>query len=106
MQQNALAFGHNKTTRSDARIFDSDGKVEIKKLAASNDYFLKTCGSLLERMVNTVPKKVKLTPPIQPVPVKPLKLFATINSNGKMKLSGRIRVRLILSPVTYYSQPR
>jgi hypothetical protein len=35
-----------------------------------------------------------LTDPIQPIPVKPLRLFATINSNGTMTMSGYIRVSL------------
>ncbi|KAL6861941.1 heme peroxidase [Trichoderma novae-zelandiae] len=90
--QNPLAFGHNETTRSDARIFGSDGGKEIGHMASSPAYFFKTCQNLLERMINTVPKGVVLTDPIQPIPVKPSRLFATINSNGTMTMSGYIRV--------------
>ncbi|PTB62284.1 heme peroxidase [Trichoderma citrinoviride] len=53
------------------------------------------CQDLLERMINTVPKGVTLTDPIQPIPVKPLRLFATINTNGTMTMSGYIRPCLI-----------
>lgn len=91
-KQNPLAFGHNETTRSDARIFGSDDMAEIKRLASSNDEFLKTCTRLMERMVNTVPRAVKLTEPIQAIAVKPSKLFATINGNGTMTFSGQVRV--------------
>ncbi|KAM0261106.1 hypothetical protein ACHAQJ_002367 [Trichoderma viride] len=90
--QNPLAFGHNVTTNSDARIFGSDGGQEIGQMASSPSYFYKTCQTLLERMINTVPKGVTLTDPIQPIAVKPSKLFATINSNGTMTMSGSIRL--------------
>ncbi|KAG6822237.1 hypothetical protein H0H93_006052, partial [Arthromyces matolae] len=33
---------------------------------ATNDAFNATCGSLLERMINTVPRGVTLTDPIEP----------------------------------------
>ncbi|KAL6886068.1 heme peroxidase [Trichoderma evansii] len=95
--QNPLAFGHNETTNSDARIFNSDGGEVIGKMADSASYFYQTCTTLLERMINTVPKGVTLTDPIQPITVKPSKLFATINSNGTMTMSGTIR---LIGPVT------
>lgn len=94
--QNPLAFGHNETTNSDARIFNSDGGQEIGKMADSPSYFYQTCTTLLERMINTVPKDVTLTDPIQPIAVKPSQLFATINSDGTMTMSGYIRVRAFL----------
>ncbi|UKZ96237.1 uncharacterized protein TrAFT101_011038 [Trichoderma asperellum] len=95
--QNPLAFGHNETTNSDGRIFNSDGGEVIGKMADSPSYFYQTCTTLLERMINTVPKGVTLTDPIQPIAVKPSKLFATINSNGTMTMSGSIR---LIGPVT------
>ncbi|KAL7930167.1 heme peroxidase [Trichoderma chlorosporum] len=90
--QNPLAFGHNVTTRSDARIFSSDGGIEIGQMATSPAYFYKTCQDLLERMINTVPRGVNLTEPLQPYPVKPSRLFATINSNRTMTFTGYIRL--------------
>ncbi|KAL7940999.1 heme peroxidase [Trichoderma barbatum] len=90
--QNPLAFGHNETTNSDARIFGSDGGIEIGLMASSPAYFYKTCQNLLERMINTVPKGVTLTEPIQPIDVKPSRLFATINSNKTMTMTGYIRL--------------
>ncbi|KAM0520710.1 hypothetical protein ACHAPE_003107 [Trichoderma viride] len=66
-------------------------------MADSPSYFYQTCTTLLERMINTVPKSVTLTDPIQPIAVKPSQLFATINSDGTMTMSGYIR---LTGPVT------
>lgn len=92
--QNPLAFGHNVTTRSDGRIFNADGGTLITKMAASNDFFLDTCRDLLERMINTVPRTVRLGKPIGIIPVKPSSLYATIVPHtGKMNVTGFVRVR-------------
>ncbi|KAJ3760046.1 heme peroxidase [Lentinula raphanica] len=61
--QNVLVVGPNVTTRSDFRIFSSDGNVTMQSLLSS-DTFNKTCGTLIERMLNTVPNGVTLTQPI------------------------------------------
>ncbi|KAF8163812.1 hypothetical protein B0H34DRAFT_650918, partial [Crassisporium funariophilum] len=53
---NPLIRTANVTTRSDLRIFSSD-----------QNEFSQTCGTLFERMTNTVPKKVKLTEPVDPI---------------------------------------
>lgn len=90
-----LVFGHNVSARSDDRIFSIDKKREIKRLAASNDAFLNTCSKLLEKMVNTVPKEVKFTAPITALPVKPMFLFTTINSDKTMTVTGINRVSFI-----------
>jgi hypothetical protein len=91
--QNPLAFGPNLTTRSDSRIFNADGGDLIRKMVASNDFFLDTCQNLLERMINTVPKAVSLTKPIGIIPVKPSSLYATIVPHKKtMNVTGWVRV--------------
>ncbi|KAJ3809546.1 heme peroxidase [Lentinula aff. lateritia] len=61
--QNILVVGPNVTTRSDFRIFSSDGNVTMQSFLSS-DTFNETCGNLIERMINTVPNGVTLTPPI------------------------------------------
>lgn len=49
-------------------------------------------------MVNIVPKTVKLSNlPLQPIEVKPARLFGKINDNKTMTLSGHVRVRHIVS---------
>lgn len=91
--QNPLAFGKNDTTNSDKRIFNSDGRKAITKLASSPDVFFQTCQTLLEKMVNIVPKTVTLaSSPLQPIDVKPGRLFGQINDNKTMTLSGYLRV--------------
>ncbi|KAJ3826908.1 heme peroxidase [Lentinula raphanica] len=61
--QNVLVVGPNVTTRSDFRIFSSAGNATMQSLLSS-DTFNKTCGTLIERMLNTVPNGVTLTQPI------------------------------------------
>ncbi|KAI0839932.1 heme peroxidase [Hypoxylon sp. FL0890] len=90
--QNPLAFGHNETTRSDFRIFNADGGSLIRKMAESQRFFWDMCTTLLERMLNTVPKDVHLTDVIQPIPIKPNNLFITVNSNGTETVSGEVRI--------------
>lgn len=92
--QNPLAFGQNETTRSDFRIFNADGGKVISQLADSNDYFLSTCTTMLGRMINTVPRSVKLTDVITPIAVKPRNLFITPNADGTLYVNGFIRVRI------------
>jgi len=65
----------------------------ISRMAASNEFFLSTCQSLLERMVNTVPRDVTLTEVITPIAIKPGQLYSQVNQDGTMTLSGYIRVR-------------
>lgn len=91
--QNPLAFGHNETTRSDFRIFNADGGELIRKMAESQQFFWDTCNTLLERMLNTVPKDVQLTDVIQPIPIRPNNLFITVNPNGTQTITGEVRVR-------------
>ncbi|KIK56945.1 hypothetical protein GYMLUDRAFT_173768 [Collybiopsis luxurians FD-317 M1] len=61
--QNPLVVGPNVTTRSDFRIFSSDGNVTMQSLLSPAN-FNQTCSSLFERMLNTVPSNVNLTDPI------------------------------------------
>ncbi|KAM0525616.1 hypothetical protein ACHAPE_000325 [Trichoderma viride] len=90
--QNPLAFGQNETTRSDFRIFNADGGKAISQLADSNDYFLSTCTTMLERMINTVPRGVKLMDVLKPIAVKPRNLFVTPNADGTLYVNGFIRI--------------
>ncbi|KAF9051476.1 heme peroxidase [Panaeolus papilionaceus] len=68
--QNPLVIGKNDTTRSDLRIFNSDGNVTMKALADPAT-FQKQCGVLFERMIDTVPAGVELTDPVDVIPEKP-----------------------------------
>ncbi|KAJ4473705.1 heme peroxidase [Lentinula aciculospora] len=61
--QNSLVVGPNVTTRSDFRIFSSDGNVTMQSFLSS-DTFNETCRNLIQRMINTVPSSVNLTQPM------------------------------------------
>ncbi|KAJ6525133.1 heme peroxidase [Mycena capillaripes] len=88
--QNPLVVGANHTTRSDKRIFASDGNATMASFAESPDVFASTCASLFARMLNTVPKGVELTQVIDPLPIKPkIKL---ILDGDTLKLTGSVRL--------------
>ncbi|KAF7342734.1 Peroxidase [Mycena sanguinolenta] len=72
--ENVLVVGSNITTRSDLRIFSSDGNATMQSenlhSLASPDTFNQVCADLIERMINTVPSTVTLTDPIEPFDFK------------------------------------
>ncbi|KAG5653854.1 hypothetical protein H0H81_009933 [Sphagnurus paluster] len=86
---NPLVRTFNETNRSDLRIFGSDKNVTMRRLA-SPDQFSKTCSSLFERMINTVPKGVKLTDTVDPFEnkVSGVSLFP---QNGTLVLQATLR---------------
>ncbi|KAG6860325.1 hypothetical protein C0995_012683 [Termitomyces sp. Mi166 len=84
-----LVTTQNITTRSDLRIFSSDGNVTMQSIA-SPENFHETCGILLERMINTVPKGVELTAPVEPFENK-IKGFSFYTNNGSYVLKVSLR---------------
>jgi Na+/phosphate symporter len=89
---NPLVVGANVTTRSDARIFSSDGNATMKVFAQSPALFRSICASLVARMIDTVPRDVKLTEVIKPLPVKPDSLQLMHHKNNSFSLTGNVRV--------------
>ncbi|KAJ6553949.1 WSC domain-containing protein [Mycena vulgaris] len=87
-----LAVGFNHTTNSDARIFAADSNQTMHAFAQDPHFFSSQCGSLLERMLNTVPKTVQLSEVIEPLPVKPFELVLSLATNGSLVVSGYIRI--------------
>ncbi|KAJ4486568.1 heme peroxidase [Lentinula edodes] len=89
--QNILVVGPNVTTRSDFRIFSSDGNLTMQSFLSS-DTFNDTCGNLIERMINTVPNGVTLTQPISEpfdyVVSEPLFSYR----NGTMSMATTLRI--------------
>ncbi|KAJ4473733.1 heme peroxidase [Lentinula aciculospora] len=88
---NILVVGPNITTRSDFRIFSSDGNATMQSLL-SPDTFNETCGNLIGRMINTVPQGVNLTEPISEpfdyVVSEPLLSYR----NGTLSMATTLRV--------------
>jgi hypothetical protein len=64
----------------------------MRKMAESPEFFFSTCSSLFERMVDTVPRDVELTEPIQPIHIKPRDLKISFSGNDTMNVSGLLRV--------------
>ncbi|KAJ7150708.1 heme peroxidase [Mycena filopes] len=89
--QNPLVVGLNQTTNSDKRIFGSDKNVTMKAFAKSLTLFASTCATLFAKMFDSVPKGVKLTEVLAPLPVKPANMQLVLN-NGTLQLSGQIRL--------------
>ncbi|CAE6527596.1 unnamed protein product [Rhizoctonia solani] len=77
---------------SDFAVFNSDGNSTIKAMSEPPT-FLSTCGSILQRMIDTVPSTVKLSGPIAPLKIKPMNLQLQLLSTGQLQLDGYIRVR-------------
>lgn len=96
----------NETTRSDLRLYESDGNATMQSLYDLGDGFPNTCVNLMSRMVDTVPASVKLQEPIPPLDVKPINATFDFDTRGNLVVSGRIRVRTISSLTRPFSFPR
>ncbi|KAH7338651.1 heme peroxidase [Rhizoctonia solani] len=77
---------------SDFAVFNSDGNSTIKAMSEPPS-FTSICGSILQRMIDTVPSTVKLSDPLTPMKVKPRDLQLQLLSTGQLQLDGYIRVR-------------
>lgn len=90
---NPLVFGHNDTTNSDKRIFGSDKNVTMLKMRDPQT-FQKTCATVFERLINTVPSTVQLSEPIELVDVKPyINKLELATNQSRIAFEGNIRVR-------------
>ncbi|KAF7376882.1 Peroxidase [Mycena sanguinolenta] len=67
--QDVLVVGSNITTRSDLRIFSSDGNATMQSMTSS-DAFNQICADLIGRMIELVPSTVTLTDTIEPIDFK------------------------------------
>lgn len=88
-----LVTSFNESSRSDLRLYESDGNATMKVLGQSSDYFIKSCTSLLTRMIDTVPSAVTLTDVIDRIPLKPVNTTFDISRSGNQIVSGVVRVR-------------
>ncbi|KAI8965723.1 heme peroxidase [Daldinia sp. FL1419] len=81
------------TRNSDYKVFNYDGNVTVKAMAAAAE-FSSICATVLQKLINTVPDGVVLSDPIQPYSVKPVDMQLALNPDlSTMKLTGFIRVR-------------
>ncbi|KUI64100.1 L-ascorbate peroxidase 5, peroxisomal [Cytospora mali] len=65
-----LVATDNVTTRSDLRLYESDGNATMQSLYNMGDGFEDVCVNLMGRMINTVPAQVDLQEVIRPLTVK------------------------------------
>ncbi|KAI2631362.1 heme peroxidase [Hypomontagnella submonticulosa] len=88
----ALVTSYNESSRSDLRLYESDGNKTMLDLYAQGDAFQDTCVDLLGRMINTVPSTVQLQPAITPALIKPVNVTWDVTSDDQLVLSGKIRL--------------
>jgi hypothetical protein len=67
----------------------------IFSFANSPELFATTCARLFALMIDTVPKGVKLTEVIEPLPAKPQGAQITVLANGTSALRGEVRVSIL-----------
>ncbi|KAJ6451735.1 heme peroxidase [Mycena sanguinolenta] len=87
---NVLEVGSNISTRSDLRIFSSDGNVTMNRLASS-DVFNTECANLIGRMIDTVPSTVTLTDPVGVIDYK-VQAAMLFPSNGSLIFLAAMRI--------------
>ncbi|KAH6660203.1 heme peroxidase [Truncatella angustata] len=96
-----LVSSFNETSRSDLRLFESDGNKTMTDLYNSGEGFQEVCIEVMGRMINTVPSAAKLDSPIIPFSIKPINVTWDFNLDDRIVLSGKIRVlRDLLRPTS------
>ncbi|KAH6981359.1 heme peroxidase [Ilyonectria sp. MPI-CAGE-AT-0026] len=90
---NPLVIGTNDTVNSDKRIFSSDNNKTMTALARKPSVFEAKCSKIFSRMIDTVPKGVKLSSPLEAIEIKPNITKLYLNDEGSLVFAGRVRVR-------------
>ncbi|KAI9640458.1 hypothetical protein NHQ30_011204 [Ciborinia camelliae] len=91
-QGGPLVTSFNESSRSDLRLYESDGNVTMRRLYDQGDNFLNSCVPLMQRMVETVPKEVILSDIVFPMTIKPVNVTFDFSEDGSSILTGTIRV--------------
>ncbi|KAF2728138.1 heme peroxidase [Polyplosphaeria fusca] len=87
-----LVTSFNVSSRSDLRLYESDGNATMQALLKQGDGFLDTCVDLFKKVVNTVPSHVTLKEEIQLMEVKPVNVTFGFDKDDKLILTGTIRI--------------
>ncbi|KAK7403740.1 hypothetical protein QQX98_010479 [Neonectria punicea] len=90
---NPLVVHTNSTITSDKRIIRSDKNKTISALARKPSVFETKCANIFSRMIDTVARSVKLSPPIEAIDIKPKITKLYLDEEGSLVFSGRVRVR-------------
>lgn len=91
-----LVTSFNVTSRSDLRLYESDGNATMIELSNQGVGFLDTCATLLQRMLETVPSGVVLSDFVTPLSVKPVNVTLDFDNSGSLILTGYIRVSFLM----------
>lgn len=91
-QGGPLVTSFNVSSRSDLRLYESDGNATMIELAQQGQGFLNACSTLLQRMVETVPSNVVLSDVISPMGIKPINASLDFDTTGNVIFTGYIRV--------------
>ncbi len=91
-QGGPLVNSFNESSRSDLRLYESDSNATMIELANQGKGFLDTCVTLMQRMLETVPKGVVLSDIISPMSVKPINATLDYDEKGNVLFKGYIRV--------------
>jgi hypothetical protein len=87
-----LVTSFNVSSRSDLRLYECDNNATMIKLRDQGAGFLDTCKTLLQRMIETVPKNVVLSDIVSPLTVKPVNASLDFDNQGNLIFVGSIRV--------------
>ena len=87
-----MVTSYNDTMNSDLRLYESDKNATMHALFAQGTGFLDTCVELMSRAINTVPAGVQLGEPVTAILVKPINVTYDFKEDGKLMLSGKIRI--------------
>jgi len=96
-QGGPLVTSFNVSSRSDLRLYESDNNATMIKLGSQGAGFLNTCSGLLQRMIEVVPRDVKLSSIITPQQVKPINATLDFDGSGNLIFKGYIRASPVLS---------
>lgn len=91
--RNPLVVSANDTLNSDKRIFASDGNKTIGDLACHSSTFDAVCANVFSRIIDTVPKEVQLSDPIETIDIKPYIVELSLVTETTLNFTGRVRVR-------------
>jgi hypothetical protein len=97
-----LVTSYNDTMNSDLRLYESDKNATMRALFAQGAGFLDTCVELMSQAIDTVPAGVQLSEPVTAMPVKPINITYDFGEDGRLMLSGKIR---ILTPASTSPPP-
>lgn len=94
-QGGPLVTSFNVSSRSDLRLYESDNNATMIRLEQQGERFLNACSTLLQRMVETVPRNVVLSDVVSPLEIKPINASLDFDATGKVVFTGYIRVSTV-----------